>query len=186
MEKISAVAPSSGTSSDLPVLEAHQLRSMWPSALEHHQQRHWAPQLFVAGPPLLGSPQWSTYRCHPHRLQNGLKQNQPTKSSVNLLDFQLLVTPCTSPLPGRICCSTNWGRCKGSWPCLYLSLSCLWKAPPHSLLFHLLQPSTSSSSLLIQQIKGLSIECLEGCKVYAILHHSCLQVWETVQANMVP
>ena len=70
-----AVVPSSGTSSDLPVLEAHQLRSMWPSALEHHQQRHWAPQLFVAGPPLLGSPQWSTYRCHPHRLQNGLKQN---------------------------------------------------------------------------------------------------------------
>ena len=34
-------------------LMPHQLRPMWPSAFEHHQQRRWAPELSVAGPPCL-------------------------------------------------------------------------------------------------------------------------------------
>ena len=66
---------------------------MWPSAFEHHQQRHWVPELSVAGPPLPSSPQWATGCCHPHSLQNGLKWNSPAVSSVNLWDFQLLLTP---------------------------------------------------------------------------------------------
>ena len=91
--------------------------------------------------------------------------------------------PCTSPPPGRICCSTDWGKVQGIMALSLLVTKLLEEGSP-SLLFRALLPLTFSSSC--QKIKGLGIEWVEGCKVNAILRHACQQVLGTVLATIVP
>ena len=118
---------------------------MWPSSFDHHE-RHWAPKLSAAGPPLLGSPQ-SVSSCRPYHVQNGLMQNLQALISGNWQDFQLLLmTPALHLLQVASVVALIGERCKRSWPRHYLCLSCSRKAPPPLLFFCPLLPSTFSSS----------------------------------------
>ena len=115
---------------------------MWPYSFDRHQ-RYWTPELSVAGPPLLGSPQ-SVGSCRPHRLQNGLMQNLQALISGNWQDFHLvLMTPALPLLQVASVVALIWERCKRSWPRHYFSPSCSRKAPPS------LTSLLSSSSLHI-------------------------------------
>ena len=91
-----AVAPSSSTSSDLPVLEADT-----PPTEANVAFCFRTPSTKVLGPQALCGGASSAWLP------------SVVNRSVNLLDFQLLLTPCTSPPPGHICCSTDWGNVQG-------------------------------------------------------------------------
>ena len=144
---------------------------MWASSFDHHQ-RHWAPELPVAGPPLLGSP-LSVGSCHPNRLQNGLMQILQPLISGNWQDFQLLLmTPAPPLLQVASVVALIGERCTRSWPRHYLSLSWSRIAPLPYFSFVLFCPPHSFQAVR-QKTKVLGIECLNSCKVYTIIHHAC-------------
>jgi len=152
-----AVAPSSGTSSDLPVLEADAPPT--EAAVAFH---FLPPPKALGSRALCGGASSAWLPSVGNRLLSSSSSSEWPEAKLasselsEFAGFPVAADPAFPLFQVASALVLTGERCRGSWPHYYLSLSCLWKAPPHfSFVFFSLPHPLQA---VIHQIKGFRIE----------------------------